>query len=127
MKTQKLDSFLKRIPSVVLALLTLVVATFVMFFVGESIEQFDRESYIAYSLDGLIIAAGCYYIIKNKPKSLWYVLPITNAMTIISAFVEPNFWRGHMWIPICGGWVVTIIAVLVASRIGRREIPQTKT
>lgn len=120
MKTQKLDSFLKRIPSVVLAIFTLIVATIVMSVVGE-IMHFDRVSYLAYSLNGLIIAGGSFYIIKNKPKSFWYVLPITNAITIISAFIEPTFWRGLMWIPICGGWVVTIIAVIVAVRIGIKE------
>jgi hypothetical protein len=34
--------------------------------------------------------------------------------------VEPNFWKTLMWIPICGGWVLSIIASIIGARVGRR-------
>ena len=126
MKTNRLDLLLKKYPSAVLAIFTLVAATIVTFGVGTSIEHFDRVGYIAYGLSGLIIAIGCFFIIRVNPKSLFYVPIISNALLIISSVVEPNFWHTPMWIPICGGWVLTLILSIVASRIGKRDASEVK-
>jgi hypothetical protein len=127
MKADGPHSFLRSIPSGVLAVFTLVGATIVLFGVGESIQRFDRVGYIAYILNYLVIALGCFFIIRANPKSLWYVPLICNAMSLIAAFVEPTFWRTSLWIPNCAGWVLTIIVAIVAWRIGKREASKVKT
>jgi hypothetical protein len=120
MKTDEQHSFLKTIPSWALAVYTLIGATIILFVVGESIQRFERVGYIAYILNDLVLATGCYFIIRRNPKSLWYVLLICNAVSIIAAFVEPTFWRTSLWIPNCAGWALTIIVAIVARRIGKR-------
>jgi uncharacterized membrane protein len=127
MKTNRPDSLLKKFPSWILAICTLIGATIVLFGVGECTEQFDRVGYIPYMLNGLIIAACCFFIIRVNPKSVFYVPLMSNAMTILSALVERNFWHTPMWIPICGGWVLTLIASIVAARIGKRDASLAKT
>jgi hypothetical protein len=120
MKTDEQHSFLETIPSWALAVYTLIGATIILFVVGESIQRFERVGYIAYILNDLVLATGCFFIIRTNPKSLWYVLLICNAVSIIAAFVEPTFWRTSLWIPNCAGWALMIIVAIVARRIGKR-------
>ena len=96
-------------PSWALALLTLFGATIVLFGIAEVLGTYIKINdatgeAILYSLNGIIIAICCYFILKRNPKSIWYVLSICNAVTIIAAIVEPIFWIStSMWIPVCGG------------------------
>jgi hypothetical protein len=127
MKTDGQHSFLMNIPSWVLAVFLLIGAIIILFVVGESTQRFERVGYIAYILYDLVLAIGCYFIIKANPKSIWYVLLICNAMSIIAAFVEPTFWHTALWIPNCAGWVLTLIVAIVAWRIGNREVLKAET
>ena len=121
MKTDGPNSFLRSIPSGALAVFTLVGATIVLFGGAALLQQFDKVGYMAYILNDLVIALGCFFIIRANPKSLWYVPLICNAISIVAAFAEPNFWHSSLWIPNCTGWVLTIIVSIVAWRIGKRE------
>jgi CDP-diglyceride synthetase len=122
-------SFLASFPSGVTALLSLIVFTLVLFVVAELLDSFDPSSVITYSLFGLLSATTCFFIIKQNPKSIWYVPLIINAFLIFSAIVEENFWRPPpdnlpgipMWIPICGGWVLSIVASIIGARMGKRK------
>jgi hypothetical protein len=122
-------SFLASFPSGVSALLCLVVFTVVLFVVGDLLNSFDPSSAIAYSLSGLLSATACFFIIKQNPKSIWYVPLIINALLIFSAIVETNFWKNPpdnlpgipMWIPICSGWVLSIVVSIIGARMGRRK------
>lgn len=79
----------------------------------------DISEGIAYVLLGIIIAASCYFICKHNPKSVWYVPIIANIFGIFAAIVEPNFWITYLWILICGGWVLSIIASILGAKVGR--------
>jgi hypothetical protein len=122
-------SFLASIPSGVSALLSLVVFTIVLFVVADLLDSFDPSSAIAYSLFGLLSATACFFIIKQNPKSIWYVPLIINTFLIFSAIVEENFWRPPpdnqpgipMWIPICSGWVLSIVVSIIGARMGKRK------
>jgi hypothetical protein len=123
-------SFLASFPSGVSALLSLIVFTIILFVVGELLDSFDPSSAIAYSLFGLLSATACFFIIKQNPKSIWYVPLIINAFLIFSAIIEPYFWRNPpeaplgnppMWIPVCSGWVLTIVVSIIGVRIGKRK------
>lgn len=122
MKTDKSNSFLYNTPSAVLAFLTLIAATIIMFIIGNLFAGFDKESIIAYVLNAILISAGCYGIVRINPKSVWYVPVICNATLIISAFVEPNFWREVMWMIICPGWVLSIITSILGAKSGKQNI-----
>jgi uncharacterized membrane protein HdeD (DUF308 family) len=128
-------SFLASFPSGVSALLSLIVFTFVLFVIADLLNSFDPSSAITYALFGLLSAIACFFIIKQNPKSIWYVPLIINAFLIFSAIVEENFWRPPpdnlpgipMWIPICGGWVLSIIASLIGAWMGRRKVISNKS
>jgi hypothetical protein len=127
MKTNGKKSFLAGIPSWALALLTLFGATIVLFGIAEGLGPYIKINEvtgeaISYSLNGIIIAVCCYFIVKRDPKSIWYVLLICNAFVILPAIVEPNFWIStSMWIPMCGGLVLSIITSIIGARKGRRN------
>lgn len=126
MKTEGKKSFFKTVPSAVLALATMVGAFIVLFGIGEGLGQFinikgDFGEAIPYIIYDVIIAICCFYIVRQNPRSIWYVPLICNALLVFAAFVEPNFWITSMWIPVCGGWVLSIIASLLGARIGKRN------
>ena len=120
-------SFLARIPSWALALLTLFGATIVLFGIGEGLGQLIKikgniGEAIPYILYGIVVAVCCYFIVKKNPGSIWYVPIICNVIGIIAAIVEPNFWIStSMWIPMCGGLVLSIITSIIGARKGRRN------
>jgi len=133
MNTNLEKSFLAGIPSWALALFTLLGATIILFGIGEGLGPVfkineNTVEAIAYILYGLVIAFCCYLIVKQNPRSIWYVPIICNLIGIISAIVEPNFWITSMWILICGGWVLSIIASIIGAQTGRKstisDIPQ---
>jgi CDP-diglyceride synthetase len=135
MKTNKRKSFLTGMPSWGLALLTMFLAFVVLMVVGDiltaifKIPESDIGDLVFYILYNLIIAGGCFYICWQNPKSVWYVPVLCNIIGIISAIIEPNFWISSLWIVICGGWLLSIVASIIGARMGKRkaisDIPQT--
>jgi hypothetical protein len=134
MITNGKKSFLAKVPSAVLAIITVVGATIVLFGIGEGLGSFikikgDTGEAIPYIIYDILIAICCYFIIKQNPGSIWYVPVICNVIGIISAIIEPNFWITPMWIPVCSGWVLTIIVSVIGAQRGRRravsESPRT--
>jgi len=115
------------IPSWGLALLTMFLAFVVMMVVGDiitaifTIPESNAADLVFYVLYNIIIACGCFYICWQDPKSVWYVPVLCNIMGIISAIVEPNFWISSLWIVICSGWVLSIIASIIGTLIGRKK------
>jgi len=123
-KTKK--SFLSNIPSWMLSVLTVFGATIVLFCLGEGVGQFIRINegiggVLAYIIFDIMIALGCFYIVKWNPKSIWYVPLICNVVGIIAAIVEPTFWKTSLWMLICGGWVVSIIASFIGARVRKNK------
>jgi hypothetical protein len=118
------------LPSWGLALLTALVSIILLILLasllGSSlpIDKIISEG-IAYVILGIIIAAACYFICKHDPKSVWYVPIICNAVGIISAIVEPNFWITELWIFICIGWVLSVVVSILGAIVGRRLVSFT--
>jgi hypothetical protein len=114
------------IPSWGLSLLTMFLAFVVLMIVGDliaaifRIPESDTADLIFYILYNLIIAAGCFFIVRHDPKSIWYVPLLCNIIGIISSIIEPNFWITSLWIVICSGWVLSIIASISGAQTGRR-------
>jgi len=118
--------YLFGIPSWLLAILTSIIALIVLIvFAGVlgSISGLDKDvsEGISYLIYGITITIACFYICRNDPQSIWYVLILVNAAGIISAIVEPNFWVTSIWIYITIGWVMSIIGVIIGSLTGVRK------
>jgi CDP-diglyceride synthetase len=127
MITKKRKSFLSDIPSWGLALVALIapfVFTVLLLILGD-IFRIDEDAGdpFFYLFFDLFIALCCYYIVRQNPKSIWYVPVLCNAVGIFSAIAEPNFWISSLWMFICGGWVLSIIASVIGYRTGKRKLP----
>ena len=114
------------IPSWGLALLTMFMAFIVLMVVGDiltaifKIPESNGVDLAFYILYNLIIAGGCFYICRQNPKSIFYVPVLCNIIGIIASLVEPTFWRSSLWMVICSGWVLSIIASFIGASIGKR-------
>ena len=121
------------LPSWGLALMTMFTAFFVLMVVGDilaaifKIPDSDGFALTLYILYNLVIAGGCFYICRLNPKSIWYVPVLCNIIGIVSSIAEPTFWSGSLWIVICSGWALSIIASITGTLIGKRKaIPEDK-
>ena len=127
MKTKVNRSFLNALPSWVQAILWIFISTIVLFGLGEGVGNVlkineDTAGAIPYIIFDVLIAIGCYFIVKWNPKSIWYVPLICNVLGIISAIVEPTFWKTSLWMFICSGWVLSIIASIIGARVGKKSV-----
>jgi hypothetical protein len=125
METKGKRSFLYAMPSWLQAILWVFASTIVLFGLGEGVSKLIKINEniggsLAYIIFDIMIAVGCFFIIKWNPKSIWYVVLICNAVGIIAAIIEPTFWHTSLWMLICGGWVLSLIASFIGARIGRR-------
>jgi len=87
--------------------------------IGSEYEPYGEA--FAYIVYGVFITAACFHICKRNPASLWYGPILCNAMGISSAIVEPTFWVTSLWMFICGGWVLSIIAAISGTKRGRQS------
>jgi len=125
MKTKKKKSFLADIPSWALALFTLIGAFIVLFGLGEGVGNIlnideNIADAIPYIIFDILIAVCCYFIVRQNPRSIWYVPLICNVTGIIAAIVEPTFWVTSLWMLIIGGWVLSLVASFLGWWAGRR-------
>jgi len=126
MKTKVNRSFLYDLPSWGQSILWVIISTLILFGLGEGVGNVlkineDTAGAIPYIVFDVLIASGCFYIVKWNPSSIWYVPLICNIIGIIAAIIEPTFWKTSLWILICGGWVLSLIASIIGARIGRRS------
>lgn len=75
-----------------------------------------------YIIYNLIIATGCFFICRQDYKSVWYVPVLCNLPGIFSAIVEPNFWISSLWIIICSGWILSLVAAFAGSYVGKKNL-----
>ena len=127
MKTKENRSFLYDIPSWGQSIIWVIASGMVLFGLGEGVGNILKineniADAIPYIIFDVMIAVGCYFIVKWNPKSIWYVVLICNVLGIISAIVEPTFWKTFLWMFICGGWVLSVIASIIGARIGKKSV-----
>ena len=127
METNEKKSFLSRIPSWGLSLLTAFLSLILLFILAALLDSIlkineNMSEWIAYIIYDIIIALACFFICRQNPKSIWYVPLLCNTMGIWAAIVEPNFWISFLWIVICGGWVLSLIGAISGTMVGQRVI-----
>jgi hypothetical protein len=127
MKTKGKKRFLPDVPAWGLAALTAILLFFVLMFGASLLGSLkfmngDTGEATAYIVYGILTAVACFFICRRYPKSYWYVPLICNIVTIIAAFVEPNFCTTSMWILFSVGWVLSIIGTIVGTLVGRGRV-----
>jgi CDP-diglyceride synthetase len=107
------------IPSWGLASLTMVGVFFVLMAIGEELVDNETEKTLAYIILGAVNAICCFFIVRQNPKSIWYVPLIINVFYIIFAFIENNSTSD--WILVFGILAISIIASIIGARFGKRN------
>lgn len=127
MKTKKRKTLLAVIRSMALALIILVLSTWLIIGVcyevlGEKIKYDYPDNWLSHYWDivvlilyNLTIVIACFYIVKQNPTSIWYVPLICNAYVIASVFTEPSTY----WIIFCCGLILSIISSIMGVRKGQ--------
>ena len=109
-------SFLAGISSMALSVIAAFISFFLLFLIAYPFGEV--LGYISYDI---VIVIACFFICKKNPSSIWYVPFICNIVGVIAAFGEENFyWISTLWIIICGGWLLSLIASIIGAQIGRR-------
>ena len=131
MVKEKKKSFLKNIPAWGLSLMTAFISLFLVFiFAGIfaaiigllGVSKYIDNDIAAYLCYGIVVALTCFLICETHPKSFWYVPIVCNAVSILSASVEPNFWITGMWIAFGSGWILSILGTIAGVVLGKRGI-----
>lgn len=120
METNRRKTYLSKVPSWLQAVFTLIVTTIVLFAVDGTLMPFYKSGNIAYDIFDVLVAVGCFFIVRQNPKSIWYVPLICNVFFIISAFLKVGFWDTLLWIPVVSGLGVSILVSVIGAIIGRR-------
>jgi len=116
--------FLKGIPSWAAALTAFIITILPMFYIGESLTVgggLGSIGVIILIIYYLILMISCFLIVRQNPKSFWYVPLICNALAII-AFTDSSIWQSSLWIFLGCGLVLSIIASIIGAVVGRKTI-----
>jgi len=120
MTTNKKKSFLAGIPSWASALFIFLVELILIVALSDTLGESATGEALIWTLVGVVNAICCFFIVKQNPKSIWYVLLIINALFIAMAVVaEGTNLRDRFFL--CGIVVLSIIASIIGARIGRRK------
>ena len=107
--------------SLLVAISAIIILVLLIYLLSLIFKNENIAEGIAYVIYDIIIAAACFFICRNNPKSIWYVPILCNTMGIISAIVEPNFWITSLWILICSGWLLSVGSAISGAIIGKRS------
>lgn len=120
MNHEEAGSALPQGVSWVFAVLAGIFAAFVLFLVDEVLQSVTpNNGTIAYVAYAVVAVATTYFICRAYPSSRWHAPILCNAPGILAAFLEPAIWTLPTWPIIVGGWVATLVALLLATK-GRR-------
>ena len=121
-KPKAKKAFLAGIPSWGLALITLVIAFTPFMYIAEEYTRHGElgiVGVIILILYYLLLIIACFFIVRQNPKSIWYVILICNACTMGMA-LSGDFWTTELWKLLGGEFVLSIIAAIIGAFLGRR-------
>lgn len=103
-----------------LALYALLGGFVVLFSIPEDWVNVEAETSTAlvFLIWGVVNAICCFFIVRQTPKSIWYVPLIINAFLTYAAVTETNSWKSIILISLCGAWLLSIIASIIGARMG---------
>ena len=119
---------LKYIPTIwesspFLSLYVLLLGFIIVFIIPEdwvNIET-ERSETIFYIIWGAVNSISCFFIVRQNPKSIWYVSLIINSILTAFVFSTQNFWNSPILVSLCVIWLFSIIATIAGARLGRRK------
>ena len=121
MKTNKKKSFLSELPAWASTLIAMVIIFFVAMLIPEQVTESRTGEVIGYFVWGLLNATCCFFIVRQNPKSIWYVPLIINAFMTFGGITEADSWNNIIVIALCGAWLLSISASIIGVRMGRES------
>ncbi len=119
METKQKKAAFEKTPTFLLAVSVFILAAIVLVITDSIWTPHTGTGLKSHLINDLIIALGCFFIVRLNPKSFWYVPIVCNALLILSSLTEPNFWKGPMVIPVCGGWALSVLVSIIAALLGK--------
>jgi len=109
--------------SPVLALYALLGGFVVLFAIPEDWVNVEAETSMAllFLTWGAVNAICCFFIVRQNPKSIWYVPLIIDVFITYAAITETDSWGSIILISLCGAWLLSIIASIIGALMGRRK------
>lgn len=111
------------ITSIIASLVTfiyLLIYGFVTFSAHE--DKFFFSTVIPFTIYYFVIASFGFIIVRKNPKSVWYVPILINLVGIILSIVISSIWHNpKILILFCSGLILSLIAIIIGARIGRRS------
>ena len=126
MNANKIRSFSACVPSWAMAVLWFILNAVLIMITGMvlMILNIPQSSVFAdvfvWTIYDLLVAIGCYYIVRWNPKSIWYVPVICNLYGIIGFIMVSDFRTTYLCILMIIGWTLSILASIIGYRIGRK-------
>jgi hypothetical protein len=118
METRQKKTIFVNAPSWLLDVLILIIAGIVLVITDSIWTPHSGTGLKSYIINDIIIAGGCFFIVKSNPKSVWYVPLICNALLIVPSFVEPNFWNNWK-VLICASVAFSIVVSIIAAQLAK--------
>ena len=109
--------------SPLLATYALLGGIVVFFVIPEGWVNVETELNIAlvFLLWGVVNTISCFFIVRQNPKSIWYVPLIINAFLTYAFSAEADSWNSIIAISLCCAWLLSIIASIIGLQMGRRK------
>jgi hypothetical protein len=106
-----------------LSLYVLLLGFIIVFIIPEDWVSIETEANEAlfYIVWGAVNSISCFFIVRQNPKSIWYVSIIINAILTAFVFSTQHFWNSPILVSLCGTWLLSIIASMTGARLGRRK------
>ena len=120
METIQKKTIFAKAPSWLLAVLILILAGIVLVITDSIWTPHTGTGLKSYLISDVIIACGCFFIVKSNPKSIWYVPLICNALLIFPSFIEPNFWSNWK-VMICASLAFSIVVSIIATQLAKSK------
>ena len=120
METRQKKTIFAQAPSWLLAVLIFILSYIALFITDSIWTPHTETGLISYLISDVIIAFGCFFIVKSNPKSIWYVPLICNVILIIPSFIEPNFYNNWM-VMICASLAFSIVVSIIAAQLAKSK------
>lgn len=80
---------------------------------------------LGFFIFSVVNAICCFFIVKHRPISIWFVPVIINAFVMVMAFFNTAFWIDPWWFPFVAGWVMCLMASIIGTLVRKRASVST--
>ena len=77
---------------------------------------------LGFFIFSVVNATCCFFIVKHKPISIWFVPLIINAFLLVMAFFNTAFWIDPWWVPVVFGWFLCLISSFLGALVKRTSM-----